>query len=340
MNDIVIPSDWLKYVSYSFNRIYINPASGCSANCAYCYIFDEGHPRRPHLFDVTANDVRKWLLTQKGFRAGMSGTLISLSPCCDPFADGVIDKTLELVEALASLQNPMQLSTKYYVDKIAAKRIGESQSISGQLVLYATITSFELWKRIEPSACEPYTRLNGLQNAQREDIITCLAIKPVLPDITDNEIHLFVQAIKDYNIPYCVAGVMYSNGGIEKRFERRKLLNEEFKHRLNIKGDRPSPHSTNHEKYFSLNIDTLDIITKIIPQLQLSGAQCMISGPCVVASSYNILCPTGIWRYLPHLCVNCSVDCQSKFAHSSNEIKAIFPNEVEDLRVIAANDNK
>ncbi|GIK41029.1 MAG: hypothetical protein BroJett011_48620 [Chloroflexota bacterium] len=331
---ISIPSDWSPYISYSFNRIYISQASGCSANCVYCFIFDDGHPRKPRLFDIPGDDVRQWLESQKGFRAGRNGTLISLSPYCDPFSKEVTDKTLEFVEALAPLQNPIQLSTKYFVDQTIAKRLGKSQTMFGQIILYATVTSFQFWKRIELAADEPYLRIEGLLNARRQGINTCLAIKPVLPGITDKEIDLFVKAIRDYDVPYCVVGVMYSSEKIETRIRRRKLSNDEFELRIEIKGDRPPPCNTNRQQQNSLNIDTLDIVYQMIPQLEATGAQCVISGPCVVALSYDVLCPTGVWRYLPHLCVSCQANCRSKFAEVPIHMKTLFPDEVEGLKAV------
>lgn len=332
--DIVIPSNWSPYISYSFNRIYISQASGCSANCVYCFIFDDGHPRKPYLFEASGYEVKEWLSSQKGFRAGKNGTLISLAPYCDPFANEVIEKTLEFVEALAPLQNPIQLSTKYFIDESIARQMGKSQAIPGQIILYATVTSFQLWKKIEPAAYEPYLRLTGLLNARKQGVNTCLAIKPVLPGITDNEIDLFVQAVKDYDIPYCVVGVMYSSEHIEKRVRKRGLTSDEFEQRIEIKGDRPPPCNTNNQQQYALSIQTLDIINQLIPQLEASGTQCVISGPCVAALSYDVLCPTGVWRYLPHLCVNCQVKCQTRFAQAPTQIKNLFPSEVEGLKAV------
>lgn len=321
-----IPKDWEMFISYSFNRVYISPASGCSANCAYCFIFDYGHPRRPRIFEASGEEIKKWLLSQPGFRAGRQGTLISLAPSCDPFADDVVDKTLEILKSLAPLENPMQLSTKFYVNEDIAQRLGEYQSQDGQIVLYGTITSFLQWQRLEPGAHEPYRRLQGLLNARQQGITTCLAIKPVLPGITDKEIDLFIQAIDDYKIQYCAVGIMYSSSRIEEKFQNRKILNNQFAEMLKAKGSITPPAHCHDDHKIAYDIPTLEVVEEILPKLSSTEAECIISGPCAVALSYSILCPTGVWKYRPHLCVNCSAECESQFSKSAPEIRNLFPN--------------
>ena len=328
--DFEVPTQWEDFISYSFNRVYINPASGCSANCAYCYIFEFGHPHRPILIDVPVETIRDWLIDQKAFRTGKNGTLISIGSVCDPFAPSVTDKTLEFVSTLASLGNPIQLSTKFYVREDTAKKLASYQVKDGQIVVNGTVTSFQHWKRIEPAADPPLNRLKGLGNLEKAGIKTCISIKPVIPGITDTEAELFANAITTYSISYCAVGVMYSSETIEKRLKQRGLASPDLEERFSRHGIRSIPCQTNISNQVT-DIDTLDVVKRIISIIEKTQVKVIISGPCAMALSYGVLCPTGVWRYLPHLCTKCQANCKEMFAGADSDIKNVYPNVVEGL---------
>jgi len=327
MTGVTIPQEWSQYVSSSFNRIFISPASGCSANCAYCFIFEYGHPHRPQVFEIPPSRIAAWLQSEPLFRAGKSGTLLSLAPFCDAFAPEVTDTTLEFVRALAPLKNPIQLSTKYYVDETTAKKLGDLQDVAGQIVLYVTITSFKLWRQLEPATDAPSLRLKGSLNVRHYGINTCLSIKPVLPGITELEAESFAKAIGDYRIPFCALGVMYSSKNIEVRMRARRMISSDLECRLRAAGRIPPPPHSYEQGLRAWDIPTLDIAQKLLLTMKAAGAECVVSGPCAIALSYDVLCPTGVWRYLPHLCVPCQANCRSRFAESSSVVRAPFLSE-------------
>lgn len=325
MKPFNIPDEWTRFVSYSFNRIYISPASGCSANCAYCYIFEYGHPRKPDVFNVKGKQFRDWLVQQSGFRAGKFGTLISVAPSCDPFANGVTEKTLEIVRELAPLRNPIQLSTKYRVDSYAAKKLGIFQVLDGQILIYITITSFLHWRKLEPAADEPYSRLEGARSVNEHGLNTCLSVKPFLPGITEKEVGHFVEAIESYKIPFCAIGVMYVSNHINMKIKRRGLETQDFKEIAKNPSSIPPPPHSRDCKNSAFSINTVGRIKDFIRKLEIAGAQCVINGPCASALSYNTISPTGIWLYRPELCVECAVNCKEKFNKLHPVLESVYP---------------
>ncbi|MBA4376480.1 MAG: hypothetical protein C0401_09960 [Anaerolinea sp.] len=331
--DFEVPTQWGNYISYSFNRVYISPAIGCSANCAYCYIFEFGCPHSPILVDVPAKTIRDWLENQKAFRAGKNGTLISIGSMCDPFAPSVTDKTLEFVSEFAPLGNPIQISTKYYIREDTANKLAGYQAKDGQIVVYGTVTSIQHWKRLEPAADSPLDRLKGLGNVEKTGVKTCISIKPVIPGITETDAELFADAIDTYRISYCAVGVMYSSEIIEKRLKHRGLTNPDLENRFSQHGNRSIPCQTNISDRVT-DIDTLDVVRRIISIIKKTQAKIIISGPCAMALSYGVLCPTGVWRYLPHLCTNCPADCKEMFDAADSDIKNVYPNVVEGLKAV------
>ena len=321
VDGISIPEDWLPFISCNFNRVFVNPASGCRANCAYCYIFDYGHPHTPQLFEASGGEVKRWLQSQNGFREGKCGTLISIGATCDPFDEEVVYKTLEFVEAFSPMRNPIQLSTKYYVSETAAEQLCGFQVESGQIILFGTITSFRYWHNLEPGTHEPHRRLLGLTNAMLRGISTCLYVKPVLPGITDKEASLFAQAILEHNIPYCTLGLAYINDKTLSRIRQRGLPIRE----LTKRGKSPPPPSKASEtKVYARATGTLDTVELIKPILEVEGTECVVSAPCVHALAYGILCPTGVWHYHPELCVHCRAECSKRLTSTSAQVRDFF----------------
>lgn len=310
MTNLSIPKEWRAFVSSSHNRVFVNPASGCRANCAYCYIYEYGHPHTPHIFGVSGNEISCWLQSQKAFHVGKNGTLISIGSSCDPFDREVTSKTLELVKALSPLENPLQLSTKYYVSDEAADYLDKYQVKSGQIVLYTTITTFEHWKTVEPGADEPCLRLKGLVNARKHGITTCLYIKPVLPGLTEYETVRFMQAIEQHDIPYCVLGLAYRSEKMIEKMKGRGLLTEGLETE-NTDG-RPPPSKENEIPLYASIDEMLKPIQQIRSNLETADVECVLSSPCVMALSYDIQCPTGVWRYFPDLCTKCRAKCASR----------------------------
>jgi hypothetical protein len=250
--------------------------------------------------------------------------LISLAPSCEPFAPGVSEKTLEFVDCLAPLENPIQISTKRFVNSETARRISHSQVNSGQIVIYVTITSFSHWAVIEPGSVDPQRRLEGLANAQDLGINSCLYIKPVLPGITEREVDSFSEAIKRYKIPYCVVGVLYVSDSILTRLKKRGLYTKELQEQLSSRGTIPPPAHPNDPSGVS-NLSSLSTVRGMLKRLQTTGSECLINGPCVMALSYDILSPTGIWLYRPHMCVECSAECRSEFSKLPPGMQAAYP---------------
>lgn len=319
-----IPSDWMPFVSVGFNRVFINPASGCRGNCAYCYIFDYGHPHKPKIFLVSGREVRGWLESQPGFRRGRNGTLLSFGSSCDPFDPNVTAKTLEIVGALAPMGNPIQLSTKYLIGKATTVALSEAQVANGQIVVMATITSFRHWEALEPGTDEPHARLLGLLNAKEQGLATCLYIKPVLPGITETELPSFVEAIHDYEIPYCTTGIIYASTGIHKKLKSRAIPVDAFPFETETGGRRPPPSKQNESAHSFASVEPVETIACVRPVLEGAGAECTISAPCVVALAYGVLCPTGIWIGLPELCVDCRADCRNMLIAAGAAMNTLF----------------
>ena len=332
-NDYIIPEDWKAHVSVSFRRIYISPASGCSVNCGYCFIFEYGHPRKPILFTATGLELITWLKKQKGFTKGRNGTLISISPSTEPFlTDSITEKTLEIIGALSVLENPIQISTKKAPSFTLLTKISALQKLEGQITIFFTITSITNWKMLEPGADPPHKRFESMTLAKQSGINTCLYMKPVIPGITDVDMDEFVEKIKHHNIDCVVVGTMYISNQIEKEIEKRKLSTTETKSYFINKGRVPPPAHTEDDKLLAVQISDFTYVREIVEYLKkYSTATILINGPCAVALFYKTLSPTGIWLYRPELCVNCSAKCPTVFAIAPKDIKELYPQKNNPL---------
>lgn len=327
-NNHVIPRDWEAHISFSFRRVYISPASGCTVNCGYCFIFEYGHPRKPVLFDATGREIAAWLEEQRDFTKGRNGTLISIAPSTEPFlTEEITNKTLEIVEALSMFENPIQISTKKAPHLDILRKLSLLQRLEGQITLFFTITSITNWKMLEPGADSPQKRFASLLLAQQTGINVCLYIKPAIPGITDIDLDRFIENIKQYEIKIVVVGTMYISPRIEKELSKRRLVSVDASAYFANRGLVPPPAHTNDAQLLAVQVSDFTYVEKIVEALKASDAAILINGPCAIALSYKTLSPTGVWLYRPELCVQCIADCKNQFENAPKNIKLLYPQE-------------
>ncbi|MEM3394204.1 MAG: radical SAM protein, partial [Candidatus Methanomethylicia archaeon] len=92
--------------------------------CIYCYIQDMGFNfKRITPYGLNGLELAYALLSNPYYMPTMYGTYLAIGSVTEPFHELVVNKTIEYLRAIEELENPVQFSTKEYIDEETAKKI-------------------------------------------------------------------------------------------------------------------------------------------------------------------------------------------------------------------------
>ncbi len=168
----------------------LNPYTGCSHACIYCYIStyirDPFHSRPKK--DLV-KEVEKELRKQKE-----EITFISLSNSSDPYPpeERKLGMTREVLNVLNDYSIPFHIVTKSDI-------VVRDYELIGKNVVSMTITEMDS-KRIEPGAPATELRVKALKELSAHSIKCTLRLDPVIPWINDSyeSIYSIIHSVCDY----------------------------------------------------------------------------------------------------------------------------------------------
>lgn len=200
----------------------LNPYSGCSFNCCYCYI--RGSKYGEHLEMKTSVKVNAPELLEKQLRLkaqkGQYGIIV-LASATDPYLqfEEELQITRKLLKIIAFYRFPVHIITKSPLverDFDLLKEIDENAIIPKDLqgkLLNGTLITFsfstidnEIGKLFEPGAPKPSERLKALEKTAQAGFKTGVSMMPLLPYITDTTEHLnkMYTAFKNCGAQYII----------------------------------------------------------------------------------------------------------------------------------------
>jgi len=184
----------------------VNPYSGCSFNCLYCYI--RGSKYGIHMEEKLSIKTNAVELLEKALsnraKKNQHGVIV-MSSATDPYLQ--IEKetqlTRRLLEVILKYRFPIHIITKSDLvlrDFDLLKEINESAILpteyEGRLAHKVFITfSFStiddtIGKIFEPGATPPSVRMQTMQQALNENFLSGVSLMPLLPYISDTGEHL------------------------------------------------------------------------------------------------------------------------------------------------------
>jgi len=202
----------------------LNPYSGCSFNCIYCYI--RGSKYRENMVkDLSVKANAPELLEKQLSRRAKNGEhgIIALSSSTDPYQpiEEKFKLTRRLLEIILAYKFPVEIATK---STLVLRDLGLLKEIDKNAILpddlkpklkHGAIISFSistldenLAKILEPAAPAPKERLEIMQKCKEEGFFVGINFIPVLPFISDSEEQLdkMFKTAKQYGADFIFVG--------------------------------------------------------------------------------------------------------------------------------------
>jgi DNA repair photolyase len=234
--------DWF-LSSYS-----LNPYSGCSFNCVYCYT--RGSKYGEHQVPGLAAKINspEVLVRQLKNRARKREYgFIAFGSATDPYLplEKDLKITLELLMIILRFHFPVHLSTRSPLvlrDLDILKKIGEKAILpkefegkmdTGVVISFSFSTTDENLARIfEPGAPSPQERLETMQKCKEQGLRVGVLFMPLLPFLSDSEEHIdkMVKDAKDHGADFVMASglTLFGDAPHDCKTLYYKVLQEHF----------------------------------------------------------------------------------------------------------------
>jgi len=209
---------------------YFNIYRGCSHRCIYCDSRASVYRVKNFDTEVIVKENCVELLDQELARKRERSVIGISGAMCDVYMpiERELKYTRKVLEVIERHKFAVQIHTKSDLVLRDLDLIKEINSNANANVLF-TITAFDdnLSRRLEPGAPSTSRRLHALKQLSDEGITTGVAIMPVLPFITDDEINIrnIIRTAKRYGASY----VLFSPG-VTLRENQREYFLDKLKH--------------------------------------------------------------------------------------------------------------
>ena len=228
----------------------INPYRGCEHGCIYCY----ARPTHEYLGFSSGLDFETKILVKEDapelLRKELASSrwrpkVLAISGVTDPYQP--IERKLQLtrrcLEVLSEFRNPVMIVTKNQLvarDVDVLKQLAESKAAA--VFLSITTLDSNLARVMEPRTSTPQNRLAAVEALAREGVPVGVLVAPVIPGLTDHEMHSIITAAVDagaryasyvvVRLPFAVKDLFQN--WLEQHFPDRKK--KVLSHILDIRG--------------------------------------------------------------------------------------------------------
>jgi len=284
----------------------VHSVIGCTYRCIYCYIPDIGYSfGNAKAYGLTGEEIVYALLSNPYFLPGRHGSYIAIGSVGEPFLSMGVNKTLEYISAFSKyLGNPIQFSTKTYIDEELARKIASFRNVS--LSSLITIISIEKYRLLEPFSPSPDLRFRTIKNLKKYGLHPILFLRPIIPGVNEFEAGEIIRLAKKYGVEGVVIGGFRVSNNIIARLKDKGLKIEEINKRIRgtIRKDR------------LLDIYVKDIKEKIAIEAKKEGLIPFYSACCASTYTffkkfgYRIPC-IGLDFIEEKFCTKCPVLCEN-----------------------------
>lgn len=208
----------------------VHTGIGCPLRCVYCYIYDMGFQHNIRQYPLSPEQLVYALASNPYFIPGRNGTLIAMGSVTEPFLPQTKDLSIRYIEAITKyLGNPIQFSTKMYIDKRDAWKIADIDPDISPLI---TIITTKHRAELEPYAPSPELRFRTIENLSEAGLKPILFYRPIIPGIAEEEYEEILVRAKAAGAIGVVAGGLRVTKSILSRLSEKGVPVKEILRRM------------------------------------------------------------------------------------------------------------
>jgi DNA repair photolyase len=187
----------MSHVAGDKKRIFVNPALGCPSECSYCYLPLKGIPVGERISNPrNSEQIIDAVLSSGIYVPKKAGSVISIGCFTECWDSSTKDITIELIKYFLGKGNFVQFATKRYVDPKDIESLLKYVQERGQLTIFISCATISYWKIYEKGTTNPAARLSSLRLLEKIGIPTYLYVKPVINNVTIEDVDEFSEYIK------------------------------------------------------------------------------------------------------------------------------------------------
>lgn len=194
-------------VSGTRDRIFLNTSLGCDCRCKYCYLADVGITGVKRF---CYEQVYEELIKFPFFEQGSCGSVLSIGCYSECFSPENRQETLSLIKKIVLLGNHIQLATKKKIEIDDLMELDKCAQYKNQIGVYVSVPTLSQSSKIETGTDDAHERLTMLEYQHLfHNIYFVMYIKPVLPDITCNDIPEYRRIVQAHHVKCVVGGLLH-----------------------------------------------------------------------------------------------------------------------------------
>ncbi len=226
----------------------INPYSGCTFGCVYCYIkgskYGE-HKENGVYIKANAAEILEKQLKRRALKKEYGFIAVSTSTEPYQYIERKTELTRKLLKIISNYRFPVHILTKSSLvlrDLDILKEIDKNAILpedlktklqKGVIINFSISTLNEkLAKALEPGAPSPLERLKTMKKCKQHDFFTGISYIPVLPYLSDSEQDLqeMIKTAKSYGADFVFVGALtlFGNKPSDSRFKYYKFLDKNY----------------------------------------------------------------------------------------------------------------
>ncbi len=190
------------------NRVLTYSQLSCPLDCTYCFVNDMTTNQHKNVEYLTDRQIELLKNLPKEIELIMLG--------CDTEFLQSKEEALEIIKKLSKFGKDISMITKIPINEFMLDEISTiNEEMKGQgNILSISISlpciSEEMSAKYEPKVPSPQKRIDSIKMIANKNIPTMLAIRPLLPDISNEELQRIVDLTKEYVLGY-YSGPLYLN---------------------------------------------------------------------------------------------------------------------------------